>query len=87
MPLVVQVVAAELLEVSLPTAKSEDCKQNSYIVQEGESGMDSSSVWQNEERSISSLKYQKAELRGKWNMTKLKTASTIAESPLWKSIC
>lgn len=41
-----QVVAAELLEVSLPTAKSEDCKQNSYIVQEDESGMDSSSVWQ-----------------------------------------
>lgn len=39
-----QVAATELLEVLLPTAKSEDCKQNSYIVQEDESGMDSSSV-------------------------------------------
>lgn len=39
-----QVAAAELLEVPLPTTKSEDCKQNSYIVQEDESGRDSSSM-------------------------------------------
>lgn len=33
-----------LLEVALPTTKYEDCKQNSYILQEGETGRDSSSM-------------------------------------------